>query len=484
MIHIDFNSGTLLLWEEGGGGPEKAPPAGIGGLCTYDARVRRWRAHASAYAEIITALYHAKVPYDDRARQYEEVNLTLGGGRLPRDYQREALAAWRVSQRRGVVVLPTGTGKSFLAQLAMAACNRSTLVVAPTIDLISQWAVQLRAAFGCPVGLLGGGEHDIQPITVATYDSAQQQMEYLGNRFALLVVDECHHLPGAMYSQIARLCIAPFRLGLTATPERQDGLDSAYAELLGPICYRREITDLSPEGVLAPYETIPIDTELDPDEQELYNRNRARYLDFLHRNRISLASPKGWGAFLRMCSQQADGRAAMEAYLTQRRISRGSRSKLRRVWELIVAHRSDRVIVFTADNSSAYQLGAAFGLPVITHHTKAGERAELLERFREGAYPVLVTSKVLNEGVDVPAANVGIVVSGSGSVREHVQRLGRILRPSPGKTAVLYELVSMGTAEVYVSERRRQHPAYDGTPPPEGDWNDDVVELWEDDPSC
>ncbi len=95
----------------------------------------------------------------------------------------------------------------------------------------------------------------------------------------------------------------------------------------------------------------------------------------------------------------------------------------------------------------------------------------------------MVTSKVLNEGVDVPAANVGIVVSGSGSVREHVQRLGRILRPSPGKTAVLYELVSMGTAEVYVSERRRQHPAYDGTPPPEGDWNADEM-LWEEEPSC
>jgi superfamily II DNA or RNA helicase len=74
---------------------------------------------------------------------------------------------------------------------------------------------------------------------------------------------------------------------------------------------------------------------------------------------------------------------------------------------------------------------------------------------------VLVTSKVLNEGVDVPAANVGIIVSGSGSVREHVQRLGRILRPQPGKTAILYELISLGTSEAYVSERRRQHPAYD-----------------------
>ncbi|MCM8527458.1 MAG: ATP-dependent helicase, partial [Lentisphaeraceae bacterium] len=74
--------------------------------------------------------------------------------------------------------------------------------------------------------------------------------------------------------------------------------------------------------------------------------------------------------------------------------------------------------------------------------------------------PILVTSKVLNEGVDVPEASIGIVVSGSGSIREHVQRLGRILRKSSGKQAILYELVSQGTSEYYVSERRREHRAY------------------------
>ena len=80
--------------------------------------------------------------------------------------------------------------------------------------------------------------------------------------------------------------------------------------------------------------------------------------------------------------------------------------------------------------------------------------------FRSGEYPVLVTSKVLNEGVDVPEASIGIIVSGSGSIREHVQRLGRILRKSSGKQATLYELVSQGTSEYYVSERRREHNAY------------------------
>ena len=256
MLHIEFKSGTLLLWEDEclrRGVPEEPLPELVSGFCKYDGRVRRWRAHASDYAAIVTALYRGKVAYDDQARGYECLELKLEGERNPREYQRQALDEWWRRGRRGVVVLPTGTGKSFLAQMAIERCARSTLVVAPTIDLISQWAVQLRAAFRCPVGIIGGGEHDLKPITVTTYDSAQQQMEYLGDKFALLVVDECHHLPGAIYSQIARLSIAPFRLGLTATPERQDGLESTYDELLGPICYRKEITELSPGGVLAPY---------------------------------------------------------------------------------------------------------------------------------------------------------------------------------------------------------------------------------------
>ena len=98
---------------------------------------------------------------------------------------------------------------------------------------------------------------------------------------------------------------------------------------------------------------------------------------------------------------------------------------------------------------------------MITHKTRPPERKEFLDRFRSGEYRVLVTSKVLNEGVDVPEAAVGIVVSGSGSSREHVQRLGRILRASEGKRAELYELVSEGTSEMGVSERRRKHRAYE-----------------------
>ena len=135
-------------------------------------------------------------------------------------------------------------------------------------------------------------------------------------------------------------------------------------------------------------------------------------------------------------------------------------AKLAAIWDLLQRHRGDRIIIFTQDNEMAYNIGKRFLLPVLTHHTKLKEREAFLNAFRNGEYPVLVTSKVLNEGVDVPEANVGIVVSGSGSVREHVQRLGRLLRAQPGKRAMLYELIAKGTGEHFTNKRRRQHHAY------------------------
>ena len=110
--------------------------------------------------------------------------------------------------------------------------------------------------------------------------------------------------------------------------------------------------------------------------------------------------------------------------------------------------------------ATAYRVARSFLVPVITHQTRVTERSEILAGFQAGTYGAVVTSKVLNEGVDVREANVAIVLSGSGSVREHVQRLGRILRKSGDKRAILYELVTTRTAETATSERRREHDAY------------------------
>ena len=337
--------------------------------------------------------------------------------------------------------------------------RRSTLVVAPTLDLVRQWFDLLKTTFRVPVGVVGGGEHDVQKLTVTTYDSAMLHMDHLSPRFGLVVFDECHHLPSAGYAMAARSCMAPFRLGLTATPERTDGREASLDALIGPTVYRKDIVELSGD-YLAEYDTQCVSIALSPDERQEHDEARAIYRAFLQKHHIRMSQPSGWREFILFSSQSAEGRSAMSAYRRQRTLALAPRAKLEYLEHLLAAHRSDRALLFTQDNATAYAIARRFLVPVITHQTKVRERSAILSSLADGTYGAVATSKVLNEGVDIPDANVAVILSGSGSVREHVQRLGRILRKKENKRAVLYELVTQATTETYTSDRRRDHSAY------------------------
>jgi superfamily II DNA or RNA helicase len=452
MLELEFVGGTLELR---GLEPGATPPAGF----RWDARSACHRAPALAYAETVLSLKKNGTPLSDKARAYEELAPRLAVKRPPRPFQTEALAAFRRSGGRGVVVLPTGAGKSHVGVMAIDDRRRSTLVVAPTLDLVRQWYDILRSSFATDVGVLGGGSHEIRPLTVTTYDSAYLHMQHLGARFGLVIFDECHHLAGPTYTLSAELCLAPFRLGLTATPERPDGRETELDRLIGPVLYQKQIVELAGE-YLAEYETVRVDVELSPDERAEYEEERAIYLAFLRSSGIRMGSPSGWNDFLMRASRTPAGLRALAAYRRQRTLALAPAQKLDQVERLLELHAGERSLVFTDDNRTAYAVARRFLVPVITHQTKVKERSEILERFSDGRYGVIATSRVLNEGVDVPDASVAIVLSGTGSVREHVQRLGRVLRRRGDKQAVLYELVSTGTSEEGTSERRRAHSAY------------------------
>jgi len=452
-VSLKFDAGTLLV--EG----DKEALDLATHLLRWDERVGKQRAQASDYAPLMRLFHSQGVEVEDLAKDFKTLDVKIYSGHPPMRHQREALDAWRNGKGRGMVVMPTGSGKSYFAVMAIASVKRSSLVVVPTIDLMQQWASLLERFLHVEVGMLGGGSKEIKDITVSTYDSAVLQMEFIGNKFGLAVYDECHHLPGQVNRLAASLCIAPYRLGLTATPEREDGLDAVMTNLLGPTVYSAQINDL--EGrVLAPYDVKRIAVDLSDDEAAEYAEAHKEYTSFLRGFNISFGSRGDWNKFIALASRSPRGRSAFEAYMKQRAIARCGKAKLSMVWRLIQAHPRGRIIVFTADNETAYKLGELLCLPVLTHKTKAQERKDFLDKFRTGEYSVLITSKVLNEGVDVPEASVGIIVSGSASAREHVQRLGRILRAVDGKRAILYELVSSGTSEMSVSERRSRNSAY------------------------
>ena len=446
---LTYDRGTLLL---------HPPPKGKAWVdhAEWDDRVEKFRLPADRYRPLVEALAAEGTPLDDRARAFADLPLAFAGGLTPRPHQAEALAAWKAAGRRGTVILPTGAGKTLVAQLALQATPRSALIVVPTLDLLHQWYAGLKAAFpGTEVGLLGGGSRDLgAPLLVSTYVSAAAEAENLGNRYALLVFDEVHHLPSGFHRVIAEYSIAPYRLGLTATPDRADGRDRDLAALVGPVVYERRPEELA-GGALAPFDLVRRRVSLSERERTRYEELLARRNAFLVARKIFLGSLDGWRRFVRASATSPAGRAAMLAHREAKLLAFGTEEKFRVLEEVLTRHAGQRTLIFTDDTATVYRVADEFLLPAITHQTAVKERHETLALFRAGTYPVIVSSRVLNEGVDVPEASVAVVLSGTGTPREHIQRLGRILRPAVGKRAVLYEVIAEGTSEEGVAKRRR-----------------------------
>ncbi|WP_413161016.1 DEAD/DEAH box helicase [Capilliphycus salinus ALCB114379] len=456
---LSFDRGTLILHP-----PAKAK-AWID-FATWDDRIEKFRIPAIYYRSLIKSLQAENVNFIDEAEDFKALQFVSSVEMEPYPHQQEALTAWRQARSQGVVILPTASGKTYLAQMAMQATSNSTLIVVPTLDLMHQWYAHLKAAFpDLEIGLLGGGSRDKTPILVATYDSATIHAETIGNKYGLLVFDECHHLPTDFYRVIAEYAIAPYRLGLTATPDRSDGKHSDLHYLIGPTVYSKTPEQLA--GIaLAEHKTVQILVRLSQQEQKSYQDNIKIRNDFLKDNKIRLASLEGWKTFVMVSSRSPTGRRAMLAHRQAKEIALCTDGKLRVLTNLLAQHYPERTLIFTADNATVYRISQAFLIPAITHQTPVKERHQILSKFRQGEYKTLVASHVLNEGVDVPDARIAIILSGTASEREYIQRLGRVLRKGnlANKQAILYEVVTENTAEERTSQRRKGENKYSAAP--------------------
>jgi superfamily II DNA or RNA helicase len=449
-LRLSYEDGTVRVDADG-----DLPPLPA---VEYEERVSGASARAPAYryAHLRAVLDERGLPYEDDVLAAESLDLRTTYDLRP--YQRAALDAWTDAGCRGVIELPTGSGKTVVAVVAAAELDTSTLVVAPTVDLVAQWRRELTTEFDVPVGQLGGGEQTLEPVTVATYDSAYLRADDLGDRFGFVVFDEVHHLGGEGYRDAARLSAAPARLGLTATFERPDGAHEAVADLVGDRVYRLDPDDLAGE-FLAEYDLRRVEVALTDAERERYDERQERFVDYLRTSGISMESGSDWQELVKRSGSDPRAREAMLAKQEAREIMMNAERKVERLAHILDRHRDDRVIVFAAHTDLVYRLSERFLIPAITAETGAAERRRVLERFRDGRYSRVVAANVLDEGVDVPDANVGVVLSGSGSEREFTQRLGRILRPKEGEAgagrATLYEVVTAETAEERVAARRR-----------------------------
>ena len=372
----------------------------------------------------------------------------------PRPYQQEAIESWLALDGRGTIVLPTGAGKSFVATLAIDAMRAPTLVVVPQLDLMHQWYETLCAAYGAEwVGVYYGAKKDVRPLTVTTYVSAATHLDELGNLFYLLICDEVHHLTAATWQQAAKLFLAPKRLALTATYPTDFDDHSLLQELIGPPCYYKAPADLA-GTYLAEYETIKLRVALTDNEAADYERHKAIYAPWVKRM-WQRYRQRWYGVALGLQNRDADARQAMVAKSRMAEIIEFASAKRHALARILALHHGQSAIIFTETNKAVYDISEAFMLPAITHQTPTAERKAILDSFRAGDFPAIVTARVLNEGVDLPTAKVAIIVGGGSGSTEYIQRLGRILRRQGGARAFLYEVIVRDTLEEGVSSRRK-----------------------------
>ena len=454
-VALRYDNGTILIT-----GNVHIPFASL------DPRTHSLRAEGLDYQNIIEYLKRSNIEYDDNKvlDLIPSPNISIDETNSQhislRDYQKEALDNWSKAAKRGSVVLPTGAGKTVIGVKAIEMVNSASIVIVPTIDLMDQWTSVLSKYFPyIRIGNLGGGSDDIQAITVTTYDSAYLRASSLGNKFSLIIFDELHHLAAPGYRSIAERFASPFRLGLTATIEREDNLDKDFPRLVGGgIVFRAHAGDLARDKHLASYEIERRHVEMLPEEIQEYKKNFGVYQVALKKLGVRMNYT---GAFRRLIMMSGRNATAREAILARNKamyIAQNSRSKIEELRKILSENKGLKTIIFTQHNKLVFDISDRFLIPFITHKSGKGERQDALNGFREGRYNALVTSKVLDEGVDVPDAELGIIVSGTGSSMEFIQRLGRLLRPKPdsNKKAKLIEIISLGTREIGTSTKRKK----------------------------
>ena len=442
MPRLWFDKGTLLLKGEIG------TPYG-----KWDPRSGCYRIKACHYKDVLDYFRESRIKIEDTAPNPPALEQLKGNVEL-RSYQSEALDKWLGAGNRGVLVLPTAAGKTFIALKAIELLKTQTLIVVPTLDLIDQWKKRVRECLDVEAGVVGGGENVVRMVTVSTYDSAYSLAPQLGNNFLLLIFDEVHHLASPGYMQIAEMYIAPYRMGLTATYERSDQRHALLPLLVGDPVYSVSLEELTAEKHLSNYTYEKVSVELTAEEQLTYDAEMAIFRKYLVGRRIVLKTAFDFQRFIMSTGRDPHAREALLARNKALKIAVNSEAKLNFLAKRLEAYKGEKVLIFTLYNELVYTVSRRFLIPAVTHQTPREERREIMANFGSGKYKVIVTSQVLDEGVDVPDASVGLVLGGTGSRREYVQRLGRLLRKKEGKTAKLVEIISKETVEVSISRRR------------------------------
>ncbi|WP_135829339.1 DEAD/DEAH box helicase [Halorussus halobius] len=374
-----------------------------------------------AVAEVKRVLYEAGYPVqDDRELETgEPLDVTLHLDLRP--YQREWVAAF-VDRKSGVLVGPPGSGKTVAGMGAIEAVGGETLILVPSRELAGQWHDELLAHTDLAdeqVGEYHGGTKEVRPVTIATYQTAgmdRHRQLFDSREWGLIIYDECQHIPSNVFRRSADLQ-SKHRLGLSATPVREDDREEDIFTLVGP----------------------PIGTDWDALFEAGYVQEPAVQIRYVP-----------W-----------DDEAARSEYAStvgheKRQAAASNPAKLREIRYLLSEHPGAKALIFVEYLDQGEELAEALNAPFVSGEMRHARREHLLQEFRSGQRDLLVVSRVGDEGIDLPDAELAIVASGlGGSRRQGAQRAGRTMRPTG--SARMYVLATRGTTEEDFARQRMQH---------------------------
>jgi len=369
-------------------------------------------------------------------------------------WQFEALISWLRCGRRGIVEAVTGSGKTNVALAAAADANRRglfVLVVVPSRVLMNQWAFHLAQALpGCRIGRLGDnfsdGVNGCDVLVTTRHSASTRRPVPPTEAGGLIIADECHGFGGKTLRQ-SLIHDYQERLGLTATLERSDqAVEKTLLPYFGGVCYRYGFGPAIADGVCAQPRVAFVAVPLASEERIEYDDIETSLVQARQVLRVIPDMPQSsFSAFLIAVSHLAEhdagpnGKAAvtyLEAFSRRREIVATSRAKyevLSRFAPLIKQAAGSLLFTQTvkAANHAINRLDPLLNIEIITGETSRGERERILHELRVGTIDAVAAPRVLDEGIDVPNANLGIVISASRTRRQMIQRMGRILRRKP-----------------------------------------------------
>ncbi|ADX82560.1 DEAD/DEAH box helicase [Saccharolobus islandicus] len=414
----------------------------------YDKQNRRFIIRPMDYYNLLQKLRENGLEVKELNLSFKEFEFEFNG--QLREYQREAIENWIKNGNRGVIALPTGAGKTVVGIKGIDVIRKPTLIVTFTKEQMLQWkeAILKFTSKRPDIGFYYSEEKRIRPITITTYHTAYRHLPQLFDKFYLLIVDEVHHLPADKFKAIAEGLIAPYRMGLSATPHREDNKHNELFSLIGGIVYYKSVTELAKLGYLASYEIIQKKVRLTLEERKRYNELLNKFKALSKGRKVSE---------LIELVKKGDESAieAMRVYNEMRKIVNFASEKMRALDEILKSEKG-KILIFTQYVDQAEEIARRYNCLLLTGKMSKEERKRVLATFKSMSAGILVLTTVGDEGIDIPDANVGIIVTGTSSRRQFIQRLGRIMRPYNGKQAKLYEIVVSGTPEEYQAKKRKE----------------------------